>query len=126
MDAKKVELASMTDAEKLALALEALELAEGVMSYCQGDAWERECTAKDRDAFDEIYRAFNPPPPPAPYKLPTWPSRLEVRHHYGQVRCEKCNRKISGAPDAIKQHAKAMHPEARPGTIKAVRIGAPA
>ena len=44
-----------TDKQKLRLALRALKLADGVMSYCGGDRWERECTQKDRDKFNEIY-----------------------------------------------------------------------
>jgi hypothetical protein len=33
----------------------ALKLAESIMSYCQGDRWERECTAEDRAKFNKIY-----------------------------------------------------------------------
>ncbi len=45
----------LTDKQKLRLALRALKLADGVMEYCAGDAWERECTAADRKKFEEIY-----------------------------------------------------------------------
>lgn len=33
----------------------ALKLADGIMEYCGGDAWEREATADDRKKFDELY-----------------------------------------------------------------------
>lgn len=42
---------------KLSVAERALELAEGIMDYC-GDAWERECTEKDRDEFAKLYEEF--------------------------------------------------------------------
>jgi hypothetical protein len=40
---------------KLRKAKRALKLAEGIMEYCQGDKWERECTADDRKKFYELY-----------------------------------------------------------------------
>lgn len=39
---------------KLRIAKRALKLAEGIMEYCGGDKWERECTEKDRKEFDEL------------------------------------------------------------------------
>ncbi len=47
--------------DKLAIALEALELAVGIIEYCQGDAWERDCTKNDRQKFQELYDKLNPP-----------------------------------------------------------------
>jgi len=38
--------------------LRALELADGIMDYCGGDAWERECTADDRTQFAELYESI--------------------------------------------------------------------
>ncbi len=46
----------LTDKQKLRLALRAIRLADGVMEYCGGDAWERECTQPDRDKFNELYK----------------------------------------------------------------------
>jgi hypothetical protein len=95
-----------TNDELLKLALEALELAEGVMSYCQGDAWERECTEKDRSRFQEIYNQFFPPAPPQ-----------EVIGHYGhyslkkkqpRIACPVCNKKIVGI-DGLMDHSRAVH-----------------
>ena len=43
---------------KLFIAEKALELAEGIMDYCGGDAWERECTEKDRNEFEKLYEEF--------------------------------------------------------------------
>lgn len=37
------------------MAMRALKLADGVMFYCGGDAWERECTESDREEFDKLY-----------------------------------------------------------------------
>ena len=53
-------------------AKKALRLAKGVMEYCQGDAWERECTEEDRRHFEELYfelipEDLPPPPPKVPY-----------------------------------------------------------
>jgi hypothetical protein len=99
----------LSDAEKLALALEAVELADGVMSYCAGDAWEREATASDRDRFDEIYAKLCPRPmvePPAPI----WPTKAWVRSKFGRVECAHCGKELSGEPNAIKQHCAQFHP----------------
>ena len=35
--------------------LRALELADGIMDYCAGDSWERECTAEARKEYLELY-----------------------------------------------------------------------
>jgi hypothetical protein len=45
---------------------EALELAKAILDYCPGDAWERECTAADRQRFDELYNELFPAKPPKP------------------------------------------------------------
>lgn len=45
----------LSNSQKLKLAIEALKLADGVMEYCQGDKWERECTEKDRKKFAVIF-----------------------------------------------------------------------
>lgn len=51
-----------SERERLARALlllrkarRALRLADSVMEYCGGDAWEREATADDRDEFGKLY-----------------------------------------------------------------------
>jgi hypothetical protein len=48
--AKKID-----DAAWRRKARRALELADGVMSYVAGDAWEREVTANDRKKFDTLF-----------------------------------------------------------------------
>lgn len=48
-------MSRLTDRQRLTLALRALRLAESIMEYCGGDAWERECTEKDRAKFNELY-----------------------------------------------------------------------
>jgi hypothetical protein len=53
-----------TEQELLAKCREALELADGIMSYCPGDAWERECTEKARNRFYELKCEICPPEPP--------------------------------------------------------------
>lgn len=45
----------LTTQQRLRLALRALKLADGIMEYCGGDKWERECTEVDRKKFDELY-----------------------------------------------------------------------
>lgn len=50
----------MTTAQQLKLAKQALKLADSVMSYCGGDRWEAECTAKDRAKFNTIYEKLFP------------------------------------------------------------------
>ena len=42
----------MMNKEKI---LRALELADSIMDYCGGDAWERECTKDDRNEFGKLY-----------------------------------------------------------------------
>lgn len=46
----------MDDKQKLQKALHALRIANDIMQYCGGDAWEREATAKDRKAFNTLYK----------------------------------------------------------------------
>lgn len=43
---------------KLEIAAKALDLAETVMDFCQGDEWERECTADMRTEFRNLYEDF--------------------------------------------------------------------
>ena len=38
---------------------QALELAEGILFYVLGDAWERECTEDDRNKFYSLYDEIN-------------------------------------------------------------------
>lgn len=40
----------------------ALHLAKDIMDYCRGDAWERECTEKERAEFNSLYDEFFPQP----------------------------------------------------------------
>jgi thiamine pyrophosphate-dependent acetolactate synthase large subunit-like protein len=47
--------AAKAQQRKLRKAMQALRLANDVMSYCQGDAWERECTKDAREKFDKLY-----------------------------------------------------------------------
>jgi len=61
---------------------EALDLAKGIMDYCQGDAWERECTQADREKFDKIYEELFPPQ-----------KEKETRAHW-EVWCDVCNRRF--------------------------------
>lgn len=43
-------------ANQLRKAKKALKLADGIMDYYGGDAWERECTEKDRKKYNELYK----------------------------------------------------------------------
>jgi hypothetical protein len=45
----------MVDNKKWEKILRALELADSIMEYCGGDAWERECTRDDRNEFSKLY-----------------------------------------------------------------------
>lgn len=51
--------------DKIALMLEALDLAGGIMDFAKGDAYEREGTEKDRDRFTEIMAIIRPRMPVA-------------------------------------------------------------
>lgn len=53
MKRQVVELAELK--AKFTKAMEALELADGIMSVSRGDAYERECTEKDYDKFNELW-----------------------------------------------------------------------
>lgn len=46
--------------QQLRLAKQALKLADSIMEYCAGDAWERECTEKDRAKFNALYERLFP------------------------------------------------------------------
>jgi hypothetical protein len=39
---------------------EALDLAKGILDYCPGDRWERECTQEDRERFNQLYEELCP------------------------------------------------------------------
>jgi len=78
---------------------EALELANEIMEYCQGDAWERECTEKDRSRFQEIYSKYIPKP-----KLTKDEQRYEDIKRQ-DVWCNVCN-KMFYSKMGYKHHAK--------------------
>jgi hypothetical protein len=101
--------------EQLALAKEGLEVASGVMSYCQGDAWERECTEKDRARFDEIYETFNPKPPPQPATF--W----YYKNMENKVPCPVCGKKV-GETTGLKAHMKAKHEEGAVVRVKDAKV----
>lgn len=79
----------MTLEEKLKKALEAIELAYGVMSYSRGDSWERECTEESFNKFLNIKSEL----------IPTVQkeNEFEYNNFYDTVRhsCPICNRKFS-------------------------------
>ena len=82
--------------------MRALKLAEQVMSYSRGDAWERDCTQTEYDEFMEIYRSFYPPEP-APAE-PFFPYQMPVRQEKAQ--CPECGRNFFN----VAEHARAKHP----------------
>jgi hypothetical protein len=93
---------TMTDSERLTLALEALQLADGVMAYCGGDAWERECTADDRGRFATIYAKLFPPPA----KLP---AQKYGSYTYNQrIKCALCEGSYRGS-QGVWQHQRDKH-----------------
>lgn len=89
--------------EMLAIALEAVEIADGVMAYCQGDAWEREATADSRDEFQRKYEILFPPPPTAavPKRArPDWRT------------CDQCGGRYRGE-QGLRDHTRDRHGPAR-------------
>lgn len=50
------EKSEKTLQSQLRKAKRAMKLANGVMEYCGGDKWERECTQADRNKFNKIYK----------------------------------------------------------------------
>lgn len=90
----------MSDDEKLALALKALELAESIMGYSRGDAWERECTQSDYDEFSEIYAKLVPPEP-----VSAEPIYVRLPHHTEKWPCPDCGRKFIN----VAEHQRAKH-----------------
>lgn len=92
--------------------MEALSLAEDIMSYCQGDAWERECTEKDRNRFEQIMHKLVPPPPVVPVakSKPLWATRETVRAMFGVTPCPVCGKKVSKEEHAVSQHIRSKHP----------------
>lgn len=102
-EGESLETRATLEAE-LALAKEGLEVANEIISYCHGDAWERECTEKDRDKFNVIFNIFFPQPgvQAASYgpaqKLP----------------CDLCGKKFYN----VKAHKKAKHLPPLRGEVK--------
>ena len=92
----------LTTEEKLELALKALELADGIMDYCGGDSWERECTADDRKEYQRLYAILNPPAPPVVFVQP----KLKLKTP--QVVCEFCGQKCRGDLGVL-MHIKHKH-----------------
>jgi hypothetical protein len=94
----------MTDAEKLALAMKALELADSIMGYSRGDAWERGATESQYDEFNEIYAKLAPrEPEPAP--VTSW-SEMPRRGDQGDKEpCPDCGKKFFN----VAAHARAKH-----------------
>lgn len=97
----EIDFDSMTDDAKLAMALEALELAKGIMNCCKGDTWERECTEKDREAFQAIYDRFNPPAPVVEER--GWMHIPEAK-----IPCLECGRMCRGTR-GLWDHSKQFH-----------------
>lgn len=89
--------------EKLALAMEALDLAEGIMSFSRGDAYERECTDEDYQKFTEIYQQFNPPPPPRKEEFWPTPKKQEPK-----IECPTCH-KLCVGQKGLRDHDQAKH-----------------
>jgi uncharacterized C2H2 Zn-finger protein len=87
---------------RLARALEALSLAEDIMSYSRGDAWEREATEKDYNSFREIYTEFFPPAPAY--------VDLRFRQHIPEAKlpCPTCGKSFRGTK-GIWDHSKSFH-----------------
>lgn len=100
---------------KLERALRAIEHAEAVMSYCSGDAWERECTEKDRDAFDELYAELFPPA--TPQKIEIHPVFAYHNPPKPRTKCPICGFGFRGEI-GVRDHMRAVHPEA----IDAARV----
>lgn len=44
----------MTPNQRLAKALKAIRIAQGILDYVPGDKWEREVTKRDRETFDKL------------------------------------------------------------------------
>ena len=80
--------------QKITLQDEAIEIADGVMSYVAGDAWEREATASERSRFGEIYDQLHPI---------VQPPVVAVRHD-----CQKCGKSFAQAI-SLRHHTKAKH-----------------
>jgi hypothetical protein len=92
---------------QLAKALDALNLAEGIMSFSRGDAYERECTDNDYDAFKTIYKQFRPPKSVAS----TWSKYGPGYTNHGaeiKVSCPHCGKMVGGV-NGIKMHIRAKH-----------------
>ena len=49
---------------------ELAEVADGIISVCGGDAWERECTADGRSEYDRLRAELFPQPEPVSYWNP--------------------------------------------------------
>jgi hypothetical protein len=58
---------------------EAMHIASEIIEYCQGDAWERECTEFQRTRFAEIYEKYFPKP-------------KEAKPLFHDVYCNICDR----------------------------------
>ncbi len=75
--------------------IEALTLAKGILDYCPGDAWERECTHDDRNRFNELYDELFPKKPEKALKI--------------TYTCDICGKTGLACESAVKEHKKAKH-----------------
>lgn len=63
--------------------VDALHIAKSILDYCQGDAWERECTSESRVKFDKLYYEI----------FPITEKKEEDKVLY--IYCEECNKRLS-------------------------------
>lgn len=87
---------------RLKRALDALELAESIMSFSRGDAYEREATEHDYSAFREIYLELFPPAP-LPINRAFTKNRPDPK-----LPCPTCGRQYRGTKGTY-DHSRTMH-----------------
>lgn len=102
-------LSALTAAAARIAGLEAaVQCAANILDYVSGDAWERECTEKDRLKFDDLMAELFPDPNP-PQSGPQYRIHVSTAHSPRKP-CPLCGRRVRGA-EGIAAHMEAKHPE---------------
>lgn len=99
---------------------EMIELAEGIMDTCGGDAWERECTEDDRRAYAELKAKHFPTPVDPIAAVRERERKEEILLRETPATCDRCGTTHKGLA-GLQQHQRDKHGVPWPrGGMKAI------
>ena len=88
---------------RIGIAETAIECASGIIDYCAGDAWERECTEDARNTFSSIYSELFPQP-----LIPTAIREDDRGWLFTETLCPECRKPFKDEM-ACQQHRRDKH-----------------